>query len=123
MPHTLHLLQETLAVCSLPPDTIPRIPAADFWAIVRTPDELSLVVPEAEIVPGAIVELGWRGLYVEGPLPFEAIGILAGLTTVLAAAGVSIFSISTYRTDYLLLCQHDLEKACGTLVKAGYSVC
>ena len=119
---SLRLFSTPLAVCTLPPDAITLTPNTDFYSITRTPDELSLVLPEANVPPGATAEAGWRCFYVEGPLPFDAVGILAGLTAPLAAADISIFSISTYKTDYLLVRQDDLEKACKTLTDAGYSI-
>jgi hypothetical protein len=76
---------------------------------------------ETDIPPGATSESGWRCFYVEGPLPFDAVGILAGLTAPLAAA-ISIFSVFSYKTDYLLVRLNDLEKACVNLIYAGYSI-
>ena len=111
-----------LAVCTLPPDA--AIPAldTDFYSLTRTPDELSLVVPESLAPSDATIEPGWRCLQVQGPLPFNIVGVLAGLTAPLAAAGISIFSLSTYQTDYLLIQQDDIERACHTLSDAGYTI-
>lgn len=122
MPLTLHLLPQTLAICTFPPNTIPPTPNTDFYSITRTPDELSLVLPTTDIPPGATAELDWRCLYIKSPLPFDAIGILAALTAPLAAANISIFSLSTYKTDYILVRQEDLEQTCQTLNDAGYSI-
>ncbi len=122
MPLTLRLLPQILAICTLPPEADPPMTDTDFYSITRTPDELSLVLPETDIPPGATCEAGWRCFYVDGSLPFDAVGILAGLTAPLAAADISIFSVSSYKTDYLLVRQDDLEKACVTLTDAGYSI-
>jgi len=61
-------------------------------------------------------------LGVKGPLDFALTGILASLTGPLAEAGVSIFSVSTYDTDYLLVAEHDLERGIAALERAGHTV-
>jgi hypothetical protein len=85
-------------------------------------DELSVVCQE-ELVPANIrAENGWRGLKVEGPLDFALTGILAGLASALAQAGVSLFAISTFDTDYILVKEKDLAKAIRALEQAGHRV-
>jgi hypothetical protein len=115
----LSVLPERLAICRLSASA--RVPS---WAlelhetlisITRTADELSIVCPEAVVPPEVQVERGWRALKVPGPLPFELTGVLAGLATPLAAAGISIFAISTYDTDYVLVRAGDLERALAAL--------
>ena len=72
-------------------------------SITRTPDELSIVCPEEAVPPDDVTsEDGWRALKVPGPIPFETTGVLAGIAAPLAAAGISIFAISTFDTDYVL---------------------
>ena len=61
-------------------------------------------------------------LAVRGPLAFDMTGVLAGLATPLAAAGISIFALSTYDTDYVLVRDDDLERAVGALRQAGHTV-
>ena len=96
---------------------------APLVSVTRTRAELSVVGPEALPVPEeAVVERGWRALVVEGPLDFALVGILAGLAAALAAAGVSIFALSTYDTDYLLVKEPDLAKAESALRESGYRV-
>ena len=119
---TLRLLPQILAICTLPPEADPPMTDTDFYSITRTPDELSLVLPETDIPPGATCESGWRCFYVDGSLSLDAVDILADLTAPLAAAEISIFSVSSYKTDYLLVRQVDLKKACVTLTDAGYSI-
>jgi enamine deaminase RidA (YjgF/YER057c/UK114 family) len=113
------VLPGTLAVCRLPPSD--RVPS---WAlelheglvsITRTPDELSIVCPQDAVPPDTRVEEGFRALMVPGPIPFEQTGVLAALATPLAAAGVSIFALSTYDTDYVLVREADLERALDAL--------
>lgn len=63
---------------------------------------------------------GWRCLEVGGPLPFELTGVLASLASPLAAAGVPIFAVSTFDTDYLLVPGEKLEAALAALGAAGH---
>ncbi len=119
---TLSVLPQTFAVCRLDPAA--EIPAAllssGFVSITRTADELSLVLPE-EAVPGTWrAERGWRCLKVQGPLDFALTGILAELSTPLAQAGISIFALSTYDTDYLLVRAADLDRAVRVLAGHGH---
>lgn len=121
-PLGLRILPGKLAVCRLPPDT-PLRPdwlAAGLAAAVRTPDELSVVVPEEAAPAGARVERGWRALQVAGPLGFELVGILADLAGALADAGVALFALSTFDTDYLLVKDDDLPAAVAALRAAGH---
>jgi uncharacterized protein len=74
-----------------------------FCSVTRTPEELSLLVEAAAVPHGLEVETGWRGLKLEGPFPFDAVGILAGILTPLAEAGISILAVSTFDTDYVFV--------------------
>jgi len=121
---SLFILPERLAICRLFPDEpIPKFLArARFWSITRTNDELSIVLPE-EIVPADWkAETGWRCLKVLGPLDFGLTGILASIAVPLSDAGISIFALSTYDTDYLLVRENDLEKAKQVLLASGHVV-
>jgi hypothetical protein len=122
--HRLILLPETLAICRL--ETTASIPdwatLGRFWSITRTEEELSVVCPEAHVPPDVKRETGWRVLKVEGPLDFSLTGILASLTVPLAEEKVSVFAISTYDTDYLLVKEEQLEKAIRALGGEGYEI-
>ncbi|HEX6443559.1 MAG TPA: ACT domain-containing protein [Streptosporangiales bacterium] len=120
----LRLLPGEFAVCRLPADTaVPGVPeAADLYALTRTRDELSVVCPAADAPEDAVVERGWRALGVLGPLDFALTGILAGITRPLAEAGVSVFAVSTYDTDYVLVRADALDVALEVLRGAGYEV-
>lgn len=117
---TLNILTEPFAVWKLPP-TAP-LPTTDFFVVVRTSDELSLVTPEA-IAPasGETCEPGWRAIKVQGNLDFALVGILAALATPLATAGVSIFAISTFDTDYILVKESQLSDAIAALQSHGHT--
>ncbi|MBI4366630.1 MAG: ACT domain-containing protein [Deltaproteobacteria bacterium] len=99
-----------------PTDAIPAWAVGGaFVSITRTPDETSIVCPEAEIPPSGQAERGYRIFQVEGPLTFDLVGILAELSGALARAQITVFAISTYDTDYLLVREADLEKAVTAL--------
>lgn len=122
---TLTLLPEPLAVCQLPPSSEPPAWSAlssSFLAVIRTPEELSLVCREHAIPAGAKHEPGWLALKVEGPLDFSLTGILAALAQPLAEAGVSIFALSTFNTDYVLVRQQTIDVALDALHRAGHTV-
>ena len=74
-----------------------------FTSITRTPDELSIVCDEDAVPADIKAERGWRTLRIEGPIPFEMVGVAAALLSPLAEAGISIFLVSTFDTDYLLV--------------------
>ncbi|MFL6275868.1 MAG: ACT domain-containing protein [Blastocatellia bacterium] len=120
----LTLLPDKLAICRLSPDAaIPRWAlGSDFYSITRTADELSIVCHQTDIPDDVQSEGDWRCLKVHGPLAFSMVGVMASLTAPLAAAGISIFVISTFDTDYLLVKQAHLESAIAALSTAGHSI-
>lgn len=122
LPLTLLLLPDTFAVCRLPTET--ALPdwatIGAFYAITRTAEELSLVCPQQHVPAGVACQPGWRCLQVAGPLDFSLTGVLASLAQPLAAAGVSIFALSTYDTDYLLVQAAQLQTALAALHNAGH---
>lgn len=113
----LIILPDSLSVCRLAPDSPipPWATAGSFYAIVRSPDELSVVCPDGLPPAGTQREGPWRALKVQGPLDFEETGILADLTVPLAAAGVSVFAVSSFDTDYLLIRETSLSIALRVL--------
>jgi hypothetical protein len=119
----LALLPEAFAVCRLMPDeAIPSwLSSCDFWSITRTDEELSVVAPEGAVPDTWQAEKGWRCLKVQGPLDFGLTGILCSLSLPLAEAGISIFALSTYDTDYLLVRAVDLDKAKSVLTVDGHA--
>jgi GNAT superfamily N-acetyltransferase len=93
-----------------------------FVSITRTADELSVVCREEAVPEGVRCEPGWRCLRVAGTLDFGLVGVLASLLDPLAEAGVSVFAVSTFDTDYLLLRAADFERAVGVLRRVGHEV-
>ncbi len=120
----LTLLPDRLAVCRLEPDSpFPRwLPQAGLLNLTRTADELSVVCIELAVPATVTMAGGWRALQVEGPLDFSLVGVLAKLSGALAEAGVSLFAISTYDTDYVLVRQEQLATARKALIAAGHTV-
>jgi hypothetical protein len=121
-PLTLSILPWQLSVCRLSagdplPDGLFKSP---FWSITQIGDELSMVIPQDLVQPAWQIEAGWRCIQVLGPLDFSLTGILSRLSSLLADAGISIFAISTYDTDYLLIKESSLAKAREVLLKNGY---
>ena len=118
----LSLLQETFSLYRLDADaSIPAVVLdSPFFAVTRTPDELSIVVPEGLAIPDARRESGWSCIKVLGPLDFGLTGVLAGISTALAREGISLFAVSTFDTDYILVKKDFVPQALQTLKKAGY---
>ena len=122
-PLTIRRLEAPYAVCRLPADSpAPPLDNIDggFVCIARTPHELSVVCPEDAAPAGARVEAPWTALQVVGPLDLSLVGVLADLATTLADAGVSIFAISTFDTDYLLVRDLDAAPAIAALSGSGH---
>jgi hypothetical protein len=113
------------AVCRLSPDADVPAWAAEpgrLVAIVRTEGELSVLAP-ADRVPGAVVaERDFRVIEVVGPVPFAVVGLMAAITRPLAEAGVSVFTVATYDTDYVLVRDAMLATAIAALRAAGFDV-
>ncbi len=126
MPHnlTLKVIQDKFAVCKLPPDApIPvELSQGTWFSITRTPDELSLVVPENRVQPGWKAETGWRMIKVLGPLEFSMVGVLLQIAEPLSRARISIFVTSTYDTDYLMVKGSVLGSAVAALRASGIEV-
>jgi uncharacterized protein len=93
-----------------------------LWSVTRTPNELSIVCPEADVPPGTQADRGWVPLHILGPFPLTMTGVLASLTKPLADADISIFAISTFETDIILVHDIDLVKARGALTLAGHDI-
>jgi hypothetical protein len=121
---TLTILETPLAIARLDPAAPPPAWAVtgELSSITRTADELSVVCAETAIPAGIKVERGWRALKVAGPLDFALTGVLAAIAQPLAAAQVSIFAVSTYDTDYVLVRESDLARAREALSEAGHAV-
>lgn len=120
----LSLLPERLAIVRLSPDT--HVPPwawrGTFFSITRTSDELSIVCLENTLPAEIISQTGWRAFKVHGPFVLSEVGVLSAIAAPLAEAGVSIFVISTFDTDYVLLKSEQLTGALVALKRAGHQV-
>ncbi len=119
------MLSETFALARLAGDApVPDWVAGQaFLAVVRTRNELSIVCREDAVPPDHTeVQRGYRCLAVAGTLDFSQTGIIAQLAKPLADAGISIFGISTYDTDHILVRTTDLQAATTALQSAGHTI-
>ena len=95
----------------------------EFTFLSRTDQELSLVCPSEHAPENALQrEDGWRAFRVQGTLDFALVGILAKIASVLAEERISIFAVSTYNTDYVLVKEKDFIRAADALEKNGYII-
>ena len=127
MPNSLHLeaIETRLVVCRLDagsdvPSWVDR--SREFTSVTRTNDELSIVCARDDVPEGVAMEGPWRALRVQGPLVMTLIGVVAALANPLADAGISIFAISTFDTDYILVHEPDFDAAVEALTQAGHVV-
>lgn len=121
MKFTLEALPGSFAVCRLDAGAeIPGWASGEVASITRTPDELSIVCLQENVPEDTTCESDWRCLRVAGPLDFSMVGVIASLTGILAAANISVFVISTFDTDLLLVKQGDLEAAVDVFAAAGH---
>ena len=120
----LTVLSESLAMVRLTADAPLPLWAteSEFFSVTRTSDELSVVCRPAHIPDGVAAESGWRALKVKGPFALSEVGVLAKLSAVFAEANISLFAISTFDTDYLLVQEKQLAAAITALRSAGHQV-
>ncbi len=121
---TLSRLPERFAMCQLTPDApipdwaMPR--RATFFSITQTQDELSLICPQEQIPPDVAADMGWYCLKIEGPFTLDEPGVLASIVNPLSQAGISVFAVATYDTDYLLV--KEFERAVQALEAATHRI-
>ena len=118
----LSIIKETMAICRMEPHE--GIPAwlvdSPFYVVIRTEDEISLVSQEKRVPQRIKSDRGWRCLKVQGPMALSETGVLASLAGPLARAGIGIFAVSTFDTDYLLIKKENLVQATRVLRQAGH---
>jgi uncharacterized protein len=121
---SLKMLPGTFAVVRLNPDDVlpswfqPR----GFRTVSWTAEELSILCEEAMVPAGVPAERDWRCLMLQGPFPFELTGILLAVLAPLAEAGIGIFAVSTFDTDYVLVKATALKPALDALRRSGHHV-
>ena len=95
----------------------------EIYFICKTDEELSLVC-KTDHLPNNTLECvhGWKAFRIIGPLDFSLVGIMAKLSSILAAKGIGIFTASTYNTDYVFTKKENYENALSALAAAGYEI-
>ena len=85
-------------------------------------DELS-IVGASDAIPADLPQEGpWRAFKVQGPLVMTLIGVVAAIADPLRDAGIAIFAISSFDTDYVLVHEPDFDAAVTTLTAAGHEI-
>ena len=119
---TIEPLEPELSVCKV--EDYSQIDISHpFCFTGSTNEEFSLVCP-TEMVPANTTERddGWRAFRIVGVLDFSLIGILAGISSVLAENKIGLFAVSTFNTDYILTKEEHFERALDVLRNAGYII-
>ncbi|KAK7465443.1 hypothetical protein VKT23_005421 [Stygiomarasmius scandens] len=123
----LHILPKPFFVAKLEPHE--QVPAAvadallkgdKFISLTRTKEELSFVGEENEALPEPFRNCTWRGIKVQGPMEFELTSVAAGFTAPLGAAGIGVFVLATWNTDYILVAADKFELAVEALKTDGW---
>lgn len=94
----------------------------EFVSVTKTEEEISIVAHSNELSGFTAVERDWKILKIEGILDFSLIGILSKISTILANENISVFVISTYNTDYIMIKTKDVKKAIDILIKNKYEI-
>jgi uncharacterized protein len=120
----LTLLPERFAISRLAADApIPDwATLGSFFSVTRTGDELSVVTETSQVPVGVQPQPGWRVFKVHGPFVLSEIGVLSALAAPLAEAKISLFAVSTFDTDYLLVAAETLSAAIAALGRAGHTI-
>ena len=118
----LSILEETYIIHKLDQSTyLPEeLIDCEFYSLSKSQEELSLVCPEQMLIQSEKSSPNLKCLKVAGPLDLKLTGILAGLSDTLAKAKISIFAVSTFNTDYILIQKQALKTAKTTLISQGY---
>lgn len=120
----LKLLDGIYAVCRF--EDSKKVPSwvneKEFFSVTKTEDEISVVMLQDKILSDVKAEKDWRILKVEGTLDFSLIGILAKISGILAKNSISIFVISTFNTDYILVKEEKIEESILVLSEEGYEI-
>jgi uncharacterized protein len=97
-------------------------PNPEAFANIIDRNETTVVVEESKVnTRDAVkIEKGWKILTFDTTLPFEMVGFMAKVSSALAERGVSIFVISAYSTDHILVKETDLNKARKALEGLGF---
>jgi len=100
----------------------PQALAADFSCLLALNEQVTLICPGQIPVKALQTSRRWRVLKVDALLDHSLVGILAGISRILADADVSIFALSSWETDFVLVQSGSLDRACRALEAAGHEV-
>lgn len=115
-------IYQDFSVCQVKDYSLANLDS-EYSFIGKTDEEKSLVCITSEVPENTIQrEDGWKAFRIQGVLDFSLIGILAKIATVLADNGISIFAVSTYNTDYVLIKKENYQKALEVLQSTGYKI-
>lgn len=122
----LTVLKNTFAIYQLDPDSdIPSwFDKSEFFSITRTDEEISVICkqPESPVSGNVVSAENRRIIRANGPFDLSITGIIAGMTAALAKSQISVFTVSTYNTDYVLVEEENLLHAVEALQQNGYKV-
>lgn len=115
-------INQDFSVCQVKDYSLTNLDS-EYCFIGKTNEEKSLVCITSEVPENTIQhDDGWKAFRIQRVLDFSLIGILAKVATVLADNGISIFAVSTYNTDYVLIKKENYQKALEVLQTAGYKI-
>ena len=115
-------IQYDFSVCQLEDYSLVNYDSL-YYFIEKTGTEKSLVCLTSDVPSNTIKrEDGWKAMYIQGTLDFSLIGILSKIADILAKNHISIFVVSTYDTDYLLVKEENFERALDLLKNEGYEI-
>lgn len=115
-------IEEEFSICKVADYTDINLEAA-YCFLGKTDEEHSLVCATRDVPKKTLArDDGWRAFRLEGVLDFSLIGILSSITTLLAEAGIGIFAVSTFNTDYILVKKENIDRALQVLAKAGHTI-
>ena len=115
-------IEHNFSVCQVEDQSLVNL-NSEYSCIGKTDEEKSLVCITDE-VPANVIQQddGWKAFRIQGVLNFSLIGILAKIAAALADNGISIFAVSTYNTDYVLMKRENYQKALDVLKALGYMI-
>ena len=115
-------IHQEFSVCQVEDYSLVNLDS-EYCFIGKTDEEKSLVCSTRE-VPSNVIrrEDGWKAFCIQGILDFSLIGILANIATSLADNNISIFAVSTYNTDYILVKREDYQKSLDVLTSMGFEI-
>lgn len=115
-------IHQEFSVCQVEDFSLVNL-GSEYSFIGKTDEEKSLVCITSDI-PSNVIHRddGWKAFRIQGVLDFSLIGILSEIATILADNGISIFAISTYNTDYVLIKKENYQKGLEVLKSSGYEI-